>query len=114
MKIPIFGTALIASILALTMFFIITPEGEARGPREDISAPYYRYKLQYSYNRKTWHDLITIENGELSKNYTYLRKGNTFPSLRYLYSYIDEKGFRNVVCIPLTVESPHEEKGRRA
>jgi hypothetical protein len=114
MKIPIFGVTLIASILAVTLFFIITQEGEARIPREDISAPYHRYKLQYSYNGKAWHDLITIENGELSKNFTYLRKGKKFPSLRYWYTYIDEEGFRRAVSIPLTVESPPEEKGRHA
>lgn len=114
MKVPIFGATLIASILAVTMFLIVTQEGEARGPHEDISGPYHRYKLQYSYNGKTWHDLITIENGELSKNYTYLRKGKKFPSLRYLYTYIDEEGFRRAISIPLTVESPPQEKGHHA
>ncbi len=114
MRTPILGVAAIIGIVAVTLFFITTQESEARISQSDISSSYHRYKLQYSYNGKIWHDLITIENGELSKNMTYLRRGNKFPLLRYWYTYIDEAGERRAVSIPLTVENPPEEKGRHA
>jgi hypothetical protein len=120
MKTPIFGVLAIVGIAAATLFFIASQEGEARVRHEaglagqEAFAPYHRYKLQYSYNGTNWHDLITIENGELSKNMTYLRRGNKVPSLRYFYTYIDDEGERRAVCIPLTVESSPESTGRHA
>ncbi|HNY65335.1 MAG TPA: hypothetical protein PKM41_07830 [Deltaproteobacteria bacterium] len=120
MKTPIVGVLAIVGIAAMTLFFIATQEGGARAWHEsqptdqEVIAPYHRYKLQYSYNGKIWHDLITIENGEISENTTYLRRGNKFPFLRYFCTYIDGEGERRVVCIPLTVESPPEKKGRHA
>ncbi len=115
MKTPIFGVATVIGIVAVTLFFITTQESEARIAQSDapsLSSPYHKYKLQYSYNGKIWHDLIIIENGELSENITYLRRGNKFPLLRYWYTYIDEAGESRAVSIPLTVENPPEEKGR--
>jgi hypothetical protein len=121
MKTQILGAMAIASVAAAALLFITSPEAEATFRHEQVPAlqeasiPYHRYKLQYSYNGKTWNDLITIENGELSKNMNYLRRGNRFPSLRYFYTYIDGKGERQAVCIPLTVENPlPETAGRHA
>jgi hypothetical protein len=113
MKTSYLGVLAFVGIAAATLFFI-SREGEARMGHEpglmmhEASVPYHRYKLQYSYNGRTWHDLITIENGELSKNVTYLRRGNKVPSLRYFYTYVDAEGEQRVLCIPLTVESPPE------
>lgn len=120
MKTPFVGVLAIVSIAAATLFFIATQEGEARSGQGTVPAgheslsPYHRYNLQYSYNGTTWHDLITIENGELSENTTYLRRGGKFPLLRYIYTYVDDEGERMVVSIPLTVESPPEARGRHA
>ncbi len=118
MRKPIFGFAVFAGIVVMTLFFIISQEIDAQSARhvsrmEDPST-YYSYKLQYSYNGKIWHDLIIIENGELSKNIEYLRRGNKFPLLRYWYTFIDAEGEHRAVSIPLTVESPPEHKGRRS
>jgi hypothetical protein len=120
MKTPIFGVLAIVGIAAATLFFVVSQEGGARIRHEmeptyqEASAPYHRYTLQYSYNGKTWNDIITIENGELSKNMNYLRRGNKVPSLRYFYTYIDDEGERRDICIPLNVESPPEHPGRHA
>jgi hypothetical protein len=120
MKTPIVGVLAMVSIAAATLFFVTSREGMARNQHmtdtagQEVSAPYHRYKLQYSYNGETWHDLITIENGELSKNMTYLKKSGRVPSLRYFYTYINDEGDRMAVSIPLTVEGPPGSKGRRA
>jgi hypothetical protein len=119
MRTPFFGVLTFIGITAATLF-LISAEGEARIGHEpgltmqDASVPFHRYKLQYSYNGKNWHDLITIENGELSKKMTYLRRGNKVPSLRYVYTYLDAEGEQRALCIPLTVESPPERPGRHA
>ena len=101
MKAPIFGVAVIIGIVAVTLFFMVAQESQARTPIAD--APYHLYKLQYSYNNKVWHDLIKIENGNLSENVKYLRRQGEFPYLRYWYSYMDEEGIKRVQYIPLTV-----------
>lgn len=119
MRTSIYGVLAFVFVTAATIF-LISREGEARIGHEpaltlqEASAHYHRYKLQYSYNGKTWYDLITIENGELSKNMTYLRRGNKVPSLRYFYTYLDAEGEQRAVCIPLTVESPPESARRHA
>ncbi len=117
MRKPIFGFAVIAGITVMTTFFLISQEIDVQSarylPRVEDASPYYSYKLQYSHNGKIWHDLIIIENGELSKNIEYLRRGNKFPLLRYWYTYTDTDGELRAVSIPLTVESPPEQKSRR-
>ena len=118
MRKPIFGFAVFTGIIVMTFFFTISQEIDAQSARQliraEVAAPHYSYKLQYSYNGKIWHDLITIENGELSKNIEYLRRGNRSPMLRYWYTYTDAEGELRAVSIPLTVESPPEHKGHRA
>ncbi len=110
MRKPVFAIPVITGIVFMTVFFVASQESEVLSARQvshaDMVSPDYNYKLQYSYNGKTWYDVITIENGELSKNVTYLKRGNTFPFLRYWYTYIDNYGERRAVSIPLTVESP--------
>jgi len=101
MKAPIFGVTVIIGIVAVTLFFMVAQESQARPALADT--PYHLYKLQYSYNNRVWHDLIKIENGNLSENMKYLRRQGEFPYLRYWYSYIDEEGIKRVQYIPLTV-----------
>ena len=101
MKAPIFGVTVIIGIVAVTLFFMVAQESQARPALADT--PYHLYKLQYSYNNRIWHDLIKIENGNLSENMKYLRRQGEFPYLRYWYSYIDEEGIKRVQYIPLTV-----------
>ena len=102
MRAPILGVTVIVAIVAVTLFFVLTRESEARIGHED--APYHLYKLQYSYNGKIWHDLIIIENGDVSEHIKYLRKEDRLPSLRYWHSYIDEEGIRRYNSIPLTID----------
>ena len=118
MRKPIFGFAVFSGMVVMTLFFIISQEIDAQSARQisrmEVGSPHYSYKLQYSYNGKIWHDLITIENGELSKNIEYLKRGNKSPMLRYWYTYRDAEGELRAVSIPLTVEAPPEHRGRRA
>jgi hypothetical protein len=102
MRTPILGVTAIVGIVAVTLFFMLARESEARIARAD--APYHLYKLQYSYNGKIWHDLIVIENGDISKHIKYLRKEDRVPSLRYWHSYIDEEGIQRYISIPLTID----------
>ena len=102
MRAPILGVTAIVGIVAVTLFFLFARESEARMARAD--APHHLYKLQYSYNGKIWHDLIIIENGDVSRHIKYLSKEGQVPSLRYWHSYIDEEGIRQYHSIPLTVD----------
>jgi len=101
MKAPFYGVTVIIGIMAVALFFIVSHESHASSKVEE--APYHLYKLQYSYTGKIWHDLIIIENGNLSENIKYLRRQGKFPLLRYWYSYMDEEGLRRVQYIPLTI-----------
>ena len=102
MRAPILGVTAVVGIVAVTLFFMLARESEARITR--AGAPFHQYKLQYSYNGKIWHDLIVIENGDISKHIKYLRKEDRLPSLRYWYSYIDDEGIQRYHSIPLTID----------
>ncbi len=101
MKAPIFGVTVIIGIVAVTLFFMVAQDSQARTSIGDV--PYHLYKLQYSQNGRVWHDLIVIENGTLSDNIKYLRRQGELPYLRYWYSYLDEEGIKRVQYIPLTI-----------
>jgi len=99
MEVRYLGFAVIAALIASTMFFSVSLEGQAG----EQMIPHHLYKLQYSYDGKIWHDLITIEDGVLSENKRYLRQNGRFPCLRYSHSYLDEEGTQRLDYIPLTV-----------
>ena len=102
MRAPILWVTVIVGIVAVTLFFMLAQESEARMSRAE--PPYHLYKLQYSYNGKIWHDLIVIGNGDISRHIKYLRKEDRVPSLRYWHSYVDEEGIRRYHSIPLTID----------
>lgn len=99
MEVRYLGFAVVAALIASTMFFSVSLEGQAG----EQMIPHHLYKLQYSYDGETWHDLITIEDGVLSENKRYLRQNGRFPCLRYSHSYLDEEGTQRLDYIPLTV-----------
>jgi hypothetical protein len=103
MEVRYLGFTAVAALIAATLFFMVSLEGQAGVAAKEQVIPYHLYKLQYSYDGQIWHDLINIENGSLSENRRYLRQDRKFPCLRYRHSYLDEEGVRRVDYIPLTI-----------
>ena len=99
MEVRYLGLAVVAALIAFTVFFSVSLEGQAG----EQMTPHHLYALQYSYDGEIWHELITIEDNALSENKRYLRQNGRFPCLRYAHSYLDEDGTQRLDYIPLTV-----------